>query len=547
MDPLGVASLSAAVLFSAATAVRPTSRLNPNTVLVAWWAALGVLLLRFVQLDFRLDAVATYSRAELSAPLRIAGAWAGPNGSLLLWWVFAATAASWASTRWVRGIAAVQCAGALTILFWANPFTTTTPAPINGGGLSPVLEHPAMLIHPPLLYCAHAAVIGAALTAHRSTSRRAINTAAALLLAATLLGAWWAHDELGWGGWWAWDPVENTALGPLLGLIAASHASDQHARQRWVGISLVATLAGVAATRSGLASSVHTFAPSPGPSVLFGVLAAIALVTLAIRPNQRAHRRGSAPSGITALAAAWTILVVASGEIAAMWLGTRTPAGTINGALLGRLILPVGILLAGGIVTLGVARNRNIASFLAHVGLLVFVAGVVASTADWSEGAVMTIDSRSVVHGQSITIGRPVVTDERADLVRAEVKVVVDGRELHPALLRYPDLDRTRSRPDRVSDWRGETEVAVTYLDDERARIEVRRHAGLGQVWGGGLMMISGLAIAAVRSSGAHPSRRRRFASSKESSEEAGSDDGSDGLDSNGPDSNGAAPEAVAP
>lgn len=546
MDPLGLASLGAVGVFSVATIVRPGGRIGLTTLLAAWWAAWAVLVLRFLQLDLRVDAVANYSRAELGPALRIAGAWAGPQGSLLLWWTLAATAATWratrpqersasSQTRFVRALAGLQCAGVLSIVLWANPFTTSPLSPANGRGLSPVLEHPAMLVHPPLLYSAQAAVIAAALSAANPASRRSINGAAALLLAATLLGAWWAHDELGWGGWWAWDPVENTALAPLIGLIAAGHANSQRSRRRWLGITLVAMLAGVAAARSGLASSVHAFAPSPGPSLLFAALALLALITLVVRgtgvPELASHhtsvRSHRAAASITALAAGWTMLVVATGEIASMWLGTRTPAGTVDGALLGRLVLPAGLLLAAGVLVFGLVRNPNGGSILAHLGLLVFVAGVAASIADWSQGAVVPVDSRTDIHGETVTVGRPVVTDERPDLARVEVEVTVGGRQLHPALLRYPDLDRTRSRPDRISDWRGETEVAVTYLDDERARIEVRRHAGLGQVWGGGLVMIAGLLVACRRRGGDdHSSRRRRFAASSESSEELGSSSG---------------------
>ena len=223
MDWLGVTALSVASGAGLVLILRPRSGTALAIGLAGCWAAVLLLAWRFVSVDLRLGEVASLSRDELSWPLRLAGVWAGPSGSILFWSTLvvsvAATAvgrqptspvgdmSGWLARRRVLGVAVA--ATSLVVVFIAQPFDRLSEPVVRGVGLNPVLEHWAMVVHPPLLYSAQAMVIGAALV-HRSSDpdahRRWTTLAASLLLSATLLGAWWAHDELGWGGWWAWDP-----------------------------------------------------------------------------------------------------------------------------------------------------------------------------------------------------------------------------------------------------------------------------------------------------------------------------------------------------
>ncbi|MGB6058820.1 MAG: hypothetical protein WBF71_11185, partial [Microthrixaceae bacterium] len=246
MDWLGVAALAAATFAGLTLALRPRSTLALTVGLSGFLAAVSLLAWRFVSVDLRLVEVTALSRDELSWPLRVAGVWAGSSGSVLFWSALvisvgaAATGrapaiyttdtepkdtgstgsgstgtgstepapreleTAWLSRRRIIGTA-ITITG-LAVIFISQPFDRLTEPAVRGVGLNPVLEHWAMVIHPPLLYSAQAMVLGAALLWRRSDAdapRRWTAFAAAMLLAATLLGSWWAHDELGWGGWWA--------------------------------------------------------------------------------------------------------------------------------------------------------------------------------------------------------------------------------------------------------------------------------------------------------------------------------------------------------
>ena len=229
VDAMGTAALLAALVTGAMAAASPRVAVPAaRAAAAAWLVALGWLTMRFLTVDLRLIEVARLTRAEVPAPLRAAGAWAGPRGSLVCWAAVVVTVLAGAAMG--RRVAVARCAGtisalvALAVLLAANPFERLVTRPDVGAGLNPVLEHPMMLIHPPLLYLAQALVVAAALVGIAEEARRWSLAAAAALVSATLLGAWWAHDELGWGGWWAWDPVENTALAPLVAVVAALHA-----------------------------------------------------------------------------------------------------------------------------------------------------------------------------------------------------------------------------------------------------------------------------------------------------------------------------------
>ena len=151
-----------------------------------------------------------------------------------------------------------------------------------------------MAVHPPLLYAAQVVMLTAAIVsctgatgrAPGDPARRWTLVALALSVAASLLGAWWAHDELGWGGWWAWDPVENAALVPLAAALAALHSPSRAVANRWRCLGAAGVLFSVALTRSGLPESVHAFAGG-GPAPLMFAAAAIGALALLVRRWRR--------------------------------------------------------------------------------------------------------------------------------------------------------------------------------------------------------------------------------------------------------------------
>ena len=244
--------------------------------------------------DFSLSYVAGYTSRSLSGPYTLTALWGGMEGSLLLWALLLAGFGSLAvrttpipSVRVTSGAGTVLAGTAgfflLLLLLPANPFAVQVPAPPDGSGLNPLLQSPGMLVHPPLLYTGFvgfsvpfAFAVSALVTKEldlawfTSTRRWTLFSWSALSVGIVLGGAW-AYSELGWGGYWAWDPVENASLLPWLAGTAYLHSVVVQERRRmlkvWnvslISLAYVLALFGTFLTRSGILSSIHTFSEGP--------------------------------------------------------------------------------------------------------------------------------------------------------------------------------------------------------------------------------------------------------------------------------------------
>ncbi|HEY6730350.1 MAG TPA: cytochrome c-type biogenesis CcmF C-terminal domain-containing protein [Solirubrobacterales bacterium] len=261
-----------------------------------------IIEIAFASNDFSFNIVQQHSSIETPPFYKMAAMWSSQEGSLLLWaWVLsiAAAAALYATRNKLREVVPWATAVMMGVaafftglmLFAPNvdPFATLSPAPENGVGLNPLLQHPSMMIHPPMLYSGYVAftvpfafAIGALITRRldaewiRSTRRFAL-IAWAFLGLGLLLGARWSYTELGWGGYWAWDPVENAALMPwLLGTAFLHSIMVQEKRgmlKVWNASLIVGTfsmaLLGTFLVRSGVLQSIHAFGDSTvGPYIL---------------------------------------------------------------------------------------------------------------------------------------------------------------------------------------------------------------------------------------------------------------------------------------
>jgi cytochrome c-type biogenesis protein CcmF len=291
--------------------------------------AFAILVAAFVRSDFSLAVVAEHSSTTTPAFYRAAAAWSAQEGSLLLWvWLLSL----WSSlallhTRGrLRDVAAwaqavlLGFAGFFTLLllFLADPFQRLHPAPQQGGGLSPLLRHPSMMFHPPLLYSGYtlfaipfAFAIGALIARRvdaqwiRSTRRFAL-AAWFFLGVGILLGARWSYAELGWGGYWAWDPVENASLMPWLVGTAFLHSimiQEKRGMLKVWNISLalaMGTLAvlGTFLVRSGILDSIHAFGASTLGLPFVALIAAMIAGSVGLVVSRRdllrsEHRLGS--------------------------------------------------------------------------------------------------------------------------------------------------------------------------------------------------------------------------------------------------------------
>ncbi len=256
--------------------------------------AFGCLTTAFVQNDFSVIYVAQHSNSLLPLEYRVAAVWGGHEGSLLLWlvmlvmWTLAVALRSRQlpdhMVARVLGVLGLVTAGFLLfILFTSNPFERLLPGAEEGRDLNPLLQDPGLIIHPPMLYMGYvgfsvayafavAALLSGQLDAAWARWSRPWTTAAWIFLTLGIaLGSWWAYYELGWGGWWFWDPVENASFMPWLVGTALVHSlavtEKRGSFKNWTVLLAISafslSLLGTFLVRSGVLTSVHAFATDP--------------------------------------------------------------------------------------------------------------------------------------------------------------------------------------------------------------------------------------------------------------------------------------------
>ena len=270
--------------------------------------AFACLTATFVNDDFSVAYVASNSNTAMPLLYKVSGVWGAHEGSLLLWvlmlavWQAAVALFSRqmppAMTARVLSVLGGISVGFLSfLLFTSNPFARLSPSPLQGSELNPLLQDPGLAFHPPMLYMGYVgfsvafAFTIAALLAGKMDSAWArwtrpwTNAAWLFLTLGIALGSWWAYYELGWGGWWFWDPVENVSFMPWLAGTALLHSlAATEARgvfRKWTALMALLTfslsLLGAFIVRSGLLTSVHAFANDPVRGLYLLVI--LALVT----------------------------------------------------------------------------------------------------------------------------------------------------------------------------------------------------------------------------------------------------------------------------
>ena len=321
LPELGQIALILALLVAALQALLPLAGAHRNKA--AWmevarpaaYAQLWLVMLAFialtvafVQQDFSVKYVADNSNSLLPMVYRYTAVWGSHEGSLLLWALVLAilTGAVALFSRGlpdvvmarVLGVMGVVAVGFLAFLiFTSNPFIRLLPSPGEGRDLNPLLQDPGMIIHPPLLYVGYVGFVVpfafaiAALLDGRVDARWLrwtrpwTNIAWGFLTLGIALGSWWAYYELGWGGWWFWDPVENASFMPWLVGAALIHSQavteKRGAFRGWTLLLAIAafslSLLGTFLVRSGVITSVHAFAADPSRGVFILVFLGIVI------------------------------------------------------------------------------------------------------------------------------------------------------------------------------------------------------------------------------------------------------------------------------
>lgn len=276
--------------------------------------ASGILMYAFVVCDFSVDYVANYTDRALPLFYRCTAFWGGHEGSMLFWALMVSVCGTaFLFTRTYRSLSeetrswflifflTIMAFFGLLLSTWSNPFLVSVPAPADGQGLNPLLQNPGMIFHPPLLFLGYGGFVipGCLALAQAMSSQKDpmhwldvarpfTLTGWLFLTAGIVLGGWWAYMELGWGGYWAWDPVENASLLPWLIGTAALHTGIVETRRgklHRVNIFLMSltTVSAFFATylvRGDVVNSVHAFGGNgTGPYLLFFVLAFLVVIT----------------------------------------------------------------------------------------------------------------------------------------------------------------------------------------------------------------------------------------------------------------------------
>lgn len=369
LGDVGTASLAAGLLCATLTGLlwlraaifagptRPARIATAGTLLAAL-VACAILETALLRHDFSVRFVAENGGLDVPLYYTVTSLWSGLDGSLLLWLlILGGYAVALARRPYPARLHAYAMVVVSTVAmfffavsyFAANPFRDVRPVPLDGPGPNPLLQqHPAMGIHPPLLYAGYiglvvpfAFALAAPLVGRDGRDDRDGRgwlrlarpwtlVAWAALTAGIGLGAWWSYAVLGWGGYWAWDPVENASLLPWLTATAFLHTALGRAAGGWntplACASFVLVLLGTFLTRSGAVTSVHAFTDSPlGPMLLGFVL--LAVVTSTVLTSGRDRRSAAArPAPLlsrrTALLANAVLLVTIT---AAVLIGTVFP------------------------------------------------------------------------------------------------------------------------------------------------------------------------------------------------------------------------------
>ncbi len=304
----------ALAIYAAVVAIIGARRRMPEMIASARNAAFAVtalitvaiVIIEYLLITGHYQTQYVYEVSNRAAPLfyRITALWGGQNGSLLFWsWLMSIFASAVLLRKWgpMRVLMPyVIMVTQLTLAFFiglvvfvANPFEQLSFFPQDGTGLNPLLRHWGMIIHPPVLYLGfvgfvipYAFAIAALITRQTGdlwirTTRRWTLTAWLFLSLGLLLGGWWAYDVLGWGGYWGWDPVENASLVPWLIATPFLHSvvmqENRGMLKRWnmglIIMTFIMVIWGTFATRSGVVSSVHSFAQSAIGPLFFGFIA----------------------------------------------------------------------------------------------------------------------------------------------------------------------------------------------------------------------------------------------------------------------------------
>lgn len=545
---------------------------SPWLVAAAAWVVTLRLAWAFLSDEIAFTLVAENSRGDAPWYYRLAALWGNAPGSLILFAAITTTIGAIGTRRHQAGAMAVGITGGVLLglgLMVRWPFATPDIPAVRGFGMTPILEHPAMAIHPPLLYCGLAACLvpyarGLGRSAHRlqpdpagsagasprarldwrslaaadpdlaatavretvdDGTRRWVLGAFGLITVAMLLGGWWSYAEQGWGGYWAWDPVENGSLAPWLALLIVIHRPRRGTRL-FAALPWCVALAGAAVARSGAVRSVHTFAEAPAVGWSLAALAALCAAaagwsthaTSGLLPTPRppgaADIRGQADTRNTQVdsdSGMWRAFPqwLAAGMLAVVVVGVGAPLVAsgigerrlhVGGDFFARLALPIA---AGAVLVLALLRWRHrrlvpTSGWWAHLGFVALVAGVIGST--FGDAAAVSLSTGATVAspaGPATLVAIDVQAGPRVNTDQVVATIDVDGIVMSPALVAYPERGGILAETDLAwRPWRDVQAVLLDARDDGSVLVEIRTKPLVSLVWLGALITAAATLLA---------------------------------------------------
>lgn len=515
-------------------------------------AAFTLLINAFLSSDFSVIYVAQHSHSLLSWGLKLAAVWGGHEGSLLLWVLFLSAWSALFAWRYRQQsdalfpltLSLLSLITALLLLFvvvWSDPFARIFPPAIEGRDLNPMLQHLGLILHPPLLYLGYGGLMVATGVALASLLHGDFTAAAArvcwrwalpgwcALTLGIILGSWWAYCELGWGGWWFWDPVENASLLPWLSASALLHSLSLSRRQgifrHWslllaIG-TLILSLLGTLIVRSGILVSVHAFAlDNVRAAPLFALFAVLSLASLALyawraRDGQPTARVGNGSRETLILATLLlfcaVLLIVLVGTLYPMIYGLLGWGRLSVGApYFNRATLPFGLLMLVVIVVATIrnrksAWRRQLPALIAHTGVLIAALGIVVSSVSRQEISLNLRPGQQVaLAGYTFRFDRLELeakgnyTTEKAQIALWQGENRIGN--LTPERRFYTARRQQMMEPDirwnLIHDWYA---VMGEKTGPERYAMRLYVQSGVRWIWGGGLLMIVGALLSGWR------------------------------------------------
>ncbi|ROP59375.1 cytochrome c-type biogenesis protein NrfE [Enterobacter sp. BIGb0383] len=507
--------------------------------------AFAILVFSFLIDDFSVIYVAQHSNSLLPWGLKLAAVWGGHEGSLLLWVLLLSGWSALFAWRYRREpdalfpltLSILSIMMALLLLFvvaWSDPFVRLFPSAIEGRDLNPMLQHPGLILHPPLLYLGYGGLMVAAGVALASLPGDGFSTKTALvcwrwalpgwcaLTLGIILGSWWAYSALGWGGWWFWDPVENASLLPWLSASALLHSlsvsrqrgSFRHWSLLLAIVTLILSLLGTLIVRSGILVSVHAFAlDNVRATPLFTLFITLSLASLGLYAWRAQDVRQTPRFGggsremmilITLLLFCAVLLIVLTGTLYPMIYGLLGWGRLSVGApYFNRATLPFGLLMLV-VIVIATFKNRKrsvrsqLPPLLAHTGVLLFAVGIVFSSGSRQEislnlspgqqvglaGYIFRFDRLSLEAKENYTREKALIT-----LWRNEKRIGT----LQPERRFYAARRQQMMTPDihwnLLHDWYA---VMGEKTGQDRYAMRLYVQTGVRWIWGGGLLMVAG-------------------------------------------------------